>query len=295
MDGGGLSRRSVIGGCREASFRSASELWRWAAAVLITIALPACQTPRPKVDEALFAEMAAAEADSRAAEKDAIAAGELERRQKKSSDVVDLRRDPANGSVTFWKSANLSAAIEERKGYRELRNRNQFAAMARAFLVAYGSTLALEEAARELEVTRETADDLGTRQVRFRQHFGEVPVRGAELVVHFDREGHVRVVQGHYVPSQPGLDLRPIVTIEAARILAARAAGVSTGGCERCPADLVVYGVGKKLAHLAWEIVVRDGAPSNTSTVLLDAQSAEILEKQPTTGGSAGRRGPLRK
>jgi len=64
----------------------------------------------------------------------------------------------------------------------------------REFLSEHESAFGLREHASELITTRQGTDAYGRKQVRYRQVYEGIPVFGAELSSHFDRNGELRAL-----------------------------------------------------------------------------------------------------
>jgi hypothetical protein len=176
--------------------------------------------------------------------------------------------EPKGGTVRFLRGEDLGAGIADQGAGAEER--------ARAFLDRYGPLFRLEEPRTELALQRLEIEPDGTAHVRFEQRWQALPVPGAELVVHLDPPGRVVAVNGRYVPTPAGLDVRPTLDAAAARRAAARAAGAE---CEACAVDLVVA-TADAGSRLAWRV----GAPPGRlrgEEIWIDAHSGALLRRVP--------------
>src|SRR5262249_50212063 len=88
------------------------------------------------------------------------------------------------------------------------------------FLGEYRDLFLMEDPAQELTPTQEVRDSMGMTHIRFQQHSGGVPIRGAELIVHLDASGGVIAVNGRYVPRLAGFGVSPSLSSSTARDVA---------------------------------------------------------------------------
>ncbi len=155
------------------------------------------------------------------------------------------------------------------------------------FLAQHPRLLELGDPARSLAVMSDQSSESG-RHVRMQQVVGGVPVRGGELIVHFNHAGDLVAMDARVVA--PALvarvELTPAVGAPAAadRAVAELLARVP----ELAPADLraggvpelVVFAEPGRAPKLAWHHVVR--AMSRTTAavldITLDARTLEVLE-----------------
>jgi hypothetical protein len=144
---------------------------------------------------------------------------------------------------------------------------------ARDFLAARGAA-----AAADLRLIRDARSPMG-RHFTFQQELQGVPVEGARVAVHYDRQGRVVALND---ASRPGLVLDtavPEVSLTGAVDIADLAAGDAAAPRREVdtiarPALVVTARDG--VARLAWRI---DTAGSEESwTALVDARSGEVLE-----------------
>ena len=103
-------------------------------------------------------------------------------------------------------------------------------ARSRGFLQRYGSLFGVRDAQAELSVLRAETDAIGMSHTVYEQQYRGVPVFGARLVVHLDREGRVTATNGDF---QPGITLSDVTaTISGADAQAAAQQAVGAASIE---------------------------------------------------------------
>jgi len=196
---------------------------------------------------------------------------------------AELTRDPANGTVRFLKGQDLSHDLDADPAFKASRSVGDAEGVARAFVEHFGGLWRLDDVQTELVQHRIDVDRSGACHVRFGQVWHGVPVAGAELVVHLDRERRVVVVSGSYVPTPREVGTTPEIHADAAREVAAREIGGEP--CTACPVELVVFAEGGAAPRLAWRVAP---ATRRGDEVLVDATSGALLRRgRPPTAGHA--------
>jgi len=191
-----------------------------------------------------------------------------------------LTRDPATGTVRFLKGQNLSGELDGDPLFRAARNSGDAEAVARAFLTAYAAVFRLDDPNHEMAKKRIDVDRIGTTHVRFEQAYHDLPIPGAELIVHLDRERRVVLVSGSYIATPRELDGTPAISANDARAIAARAGDLGADACDACATDLVVFAERGAPPRLAWRVAAPAGAIA-ASERLIDAQSGAPLRSLP--------------
>ena len=170
-------------------------------------------------------------------------------------------------------------------------------ARALAFLAAHGDLVGMNDAERaaaatgqasgsgsSLRTAKSTTDALGMTHVRFNQFYQGIPVFGAQVVVHMNREGIVGV-NGDFVP-RISLGTVPYVTAQVAADAALTSARKNAAGDNLTvrKTEIAIYPAGllegrAVVSRLAYAIeVAGDKTPEQ---VWIDAQTAEILLRIP--------------
>ena len=191
-----------------------------------------------------------------------------------------LTRDPVTGTVRFLKGQNLSRELDGDPLFRASRNSGDAEAVARAFLSAYAAVFRLEDPNREMTKQRIDVDRIGTTHVRFEQAYRDLPIPGAELIVHLDRERRVVLASGSYIATPRDLDATPTISAEGARAIAVREGNLGADACSACATDLVVFAERGALPRLAWRVAAPAGAIA-ASERWIDAQSGAPLRSLP--------------
>ncbi len=191
-----------------------------------------------------------------------------------------LTRDPATGTVRFLKGQNLSRDLDGDPLFRAARASGDAEAVARAFLNAYAAVFRLDDPNRELANKRIDLDRIGTTHVRFDQTYQDLPIPGAELIVHLDRERRVVLVSGSYIATPRELAVTPAISANDARAIAARAGDLGADACDACATDLVVFAERGAPPRLAWRVAAPAGSIA-ASERWIDAQSGAPLRSLP--------------
>lgn len=160
----------------------------------------------------------------------------------------------------------------------------------------------------ELIASDVTIDEgaLGMTHVRLSQVERGVPVVGGELYAHYDRGGRLTSIQGHYVPDLAALAVRPALTAEAVRAIAAAAMG--EGGRAERPRLVIfapaidggtnVMGAAPSPPVLGWELVARSADNTKMYTLTIDAVTGEVIDRlnanQSIKGSGVGVKGQTR-
>ena len=154
------------------------------------------------------------------------------------------------------------------------------------FLAEYKGLYRLRDPESELSLSRERTDALGMTHARFQQITHGIPVLGAELMAHYDREGRLASIDAQYVPDLDGVDVNP--TIDASSVLAklktealAQATDLSEDQLEAADGKLVVYAPSAAAARLAYQYTVRAVAGAHPAiwVTTVDAKTGEVLNQ----------------
>jgi hypothetical protein len=189
-----------------------------------------------------------------------------------------LERDLANGTVRFVKGPNLCSDLDADPTFNASRAAGDSEGVARAFLAHYRELWRLDDPATELVKRRIDVERSGASHVRFAQTWRGLDVAGAELIVHLDRERHVVLVNGAYVPTPRTVDTRPSIDATQARAAAAKAAGVEP--CNACTAELVVFAERHETPRLAWR-VAPPASQIRGEEILVAADDGDVLRRLP--------------
>lgn len=166
---------------------------------------------------------------------------------------------------------------------------------AMTFLNSNTDLLRLKDAGKEMHLKTDSMDRLGRRHMKFEQYYEDVPVWGASLILHFDKQGNLDLVNGAFIPTPSSLQVTPVV--EDSEAIALAQAFVADGGTQTVlgPAKLVVYPGDPEIAELqdprlAWQVrITTDFA--HYWMVLVDANNGAKLKaynEVMTAGNVAG-------
>jgi hypothetical protein len=150
-----------------------------------------------------------------------------------------LDRELRNGTVRFLKGQDLSRDLETDPTFKASRLGGDVEGVARAFLKHFSSLWRLDDPNAELVKRRIDVDRTGASHVRFEQAWQGIPIPGAELIVHLDRDRRVVLVSGAYLPTPRDLGTTP--KLDAAEARAAAAKETDTAACDACATELVVF------------------------------------------------------
>ena len=155
------------------------------------------------------------------------------------------------------------------------------------FFRRYGEIVGVRDAHSELGDPELRRDSLGTSQLRYLQTYRGLPVFGAELRVHFDRDGQIRLVHGTVIPDLT-VDPVPSRIAEEAGATAvahvrAEVPGASGSAIVAQRSRLLIFRTGllrrvPGTDHLAWEVEVADGGAVR-EFVYVDAATGKVLDR----------------
>jgi Zn-dependent metalloprotease len=190
-------------------------------------------------------------------------------------------RTRSGGAVEVWlrRDAGTPAQIkgrvlEPRSGPAQLMGGNPDLQTARRFLRANRALLRLTDPDAELALSRQFADPLGGRHLRFTQRYRELEVWPGELSVHVDAAGDVVLMNGAYIPTPAGVATKPAVPAEAA--VAQAQNHLAAGTVPATEPQLMIYGPLAGEPRLAWRFELA-GAVYQIWDCVVDALTGEVL------------------
>ncbi|WP_079509155.1 M4 family metallopeptidase [Mesobacillus jeotgali] len=149
------------------------------------------------------------------------------------------------------------------------------------FLEENKDQLKLNNPGKSLKVKSEETDKLGMKHVRLQQTINGVPVEGAELVVHYNKDGTVKSVNGQYNNDIAGKDLSVQTNISAEQALEIAKGSVSAPDeLETKPkTELVVYPFNDS-EYLAYKVNVNFlGEHPGNWFVYIDAKTGNVVDQ----------------
>jgi Zn-dependent metalloprotease len=183
-----------------------------------------------------------------------------------------------NGTPVRIKGGNLSALSEASPDFQDAKMRSDFEKMAFMFLERYKKVFKLVNPRTELVVVKEKTDTLDTAHVFLQQVAGGIPVWGKTIVVHFNKENAIYLVQGDYVPSLTGVNTVPKIREIAASESALDAAPAAQSRWTVEDRSLVVFITSSQTPRLAYGITLAQGILKR-ELYFVDAENSEILHK----------------
>lgn len=184
-----------------------------------------------------------------------------------------LRSDPRLGTLVSLRGGDLASDMADAAGYADAVAAGRYDEAARLWLEAHRAALRLESPAEELRPEATEPDPLGFTHLKYRQVYRGLPVWGSELMLHWNRERRLYLVNGRYLPTPAGLETEAALSPEQ---VVARSGAAPPADCADCTARLGIYGgkAGPSLAYRWWS--PQGVAQRRQWTV--DAHSGEVLE-----------------
>ncbi|HUF61065.1 MAG TPA: M4 family metallopeptidase [Verrucomicrobiales bacterium] len=224
-------------------------------------ALPPIVAPAP-VDPALVPRPQALSAKQNAA------LGLLRWRSGKD---LDFRAFSPGGTLSYLAGMMLEPPAET---IGEGRSREE--ETARSFLAKNRDLLLLNDPEVELRLEREERDSLGYVQLRFSQHYQDLPVWPAGLTVQIKPGGAASLFTGNYVATPEHVRLEPRLSRAEAQARAEAAAGASLDAPDSGP-ELIVYAASGDPV-LAYKAEIHANL-SEHWTVIVDANDGRVLDQ----------------
>jgi Zn-dependent metalloprotease/subtilisin-like proprotein convertase family protein len=271
-----------------------------AAAAAVTVAVAAVFLGTPSSQRAA-ADLAAGAADAHtdpaapvaSPDTGAVAAGSGQQsaRPTGSSAITALRAE-ADGDVIVrhdrsTAGTSLLRAADGGDLYPQVQNLPP-AGKTAAFLERHGAVFGIRDVAEELRMLEIREDQYGHTRVAWQQMYGNLPVFGAVLHGHVNRDGRLTAINGKFVPGI-NLPTSPVVTQAAAEQAAVNAVGAQQPAAQKnlalsvSSAALVVYRhfLARGTAgatHLAYQVQVTHGTAVR-EFVYVDAISGKIVDQ----------------
>ncbi|HVH41571.1 MAG TPA: M4 family metallopeptidase [Labilithrix sp.] len=171
-----------------------------------------------------------------------------------------------------------------------------------AFVTHFGDAFDIDEPAAHFVTEREERDELGMTHLRLRQVERGVPVLGAQMLAHFDREGSLRTLDSTSIPGLAEVDVSPTLGAAEALAIAERHFAKSHDVTSKVDArpELVIYvpvtGAKNGVPALAYHLDLR--SPDDVRVWVdyaIDAHSGEVVETfdkmQSLAGSGTGTQG----
>ncbi len=176
---------------------------------------------------------------------------------------VEVRYDD-NGVPTFLKGKLSKHAGDEKVEF------------AFNFLDEYNDLFLLQKPKAELKLESEKMDKAGNTHLRFDQYYEGIPVWGAELLLHYDKDGFIKLINGRWEPT-PQIDIAPSVSKDEALQIAKDELGKQASWIKDPTSVLHIF-TWEGATHLAWRITLIPDM-FHIWIYFIDAQSGDILLK----------------
>jgi cysteine-rich repeat protein len=204
--------------------------------------------------------------------------------QAESGATAKLSLHPATGAVRFLRVRAGSLRAATGSGSAE--------AKASSFLARHGRVFGLSEPRRELELAGSRVDAYGFTRLSYRQVSHGLPVFGAFLRIHFDKNGELVAVNGTVVPH---LAIDPLPTLRPGAAerravehvqngLAKGPGGLAAGPLQAVGERALIFRTGLVQSvpgrnHLAFEVEVANLERTVREFVYLDAHTGVVLDQ----------------
>jgi len=155
-----------------------------------------------------------------------------------------------------------------------------------AFLSEHSGLYKMIDPANELQLVREEGDELGNTHVRLQQVVGGIPVRGAEMIAHFDRTGALTSLDASYVAGLSAIQRTAALLPDHAHAAALSDLQKDVQDLRGEPAAqtapaLKIFAPEDGPARLAYHVRLRGDAETRPVLMdyMIDAQTGAVLQK----------------
>jgi bacillolysin len=207
--------------------------------------------------------------------------------------LAALEHDTGHPWTVRWQPDLPTAAFLEGESPPWATTISQAESVGRSFVARYTGVFGLGSD-DELALRFAELDELGMIHVAFQQRRGRVPVRGAELRLHFTSSGALVRANGRTIPIG-ALSLIPnhsAAEAQSAALLNARSYrdDVDPGSFSVAQPELLILPLRSGEAHLAWRtpVTVEDGRQPMVLETWVDADDGSILERDDTLSSLFG-------
>lgn len=176
---------------------------------------------------------------------------------------IEVRFDE-NGIPTFLNGKLSLPATGDKKDF------------ALEFLEGYKDLFLLKDPKTELNVKSIKEDKAGNTHIRFDQTYQGIPVWGAQILVHFNKDGSIKSVNGRWEPT-PQIDITPILSKEDALKIAKEDLKNQKNFSKEPVAELLIF-PWQDETHLAWQVTLIPDLAHDWK-YFVDAKTGTILLK----------------
>lgn len=195
-----------------------------------------------------------------------------------SFSAVNVLAAPPDESGKVWnETSSVPVFVKEKFGEKQV---GSTAAHALDYLKKNEKQVGLAQPDKNLKVKNIQKDSLGMKHIRFNQTVKGIPVEGAEVVVHYNKQDELVSVNGSHVPeATEEIDTSAVVS-ESAAVEAAKQAVNAPAQLEETPsAELVIYPF-EGTNHLAYKVNVNFlGEKPGNWFAFIDAKSGKAIDQ----------------
>jgi hypothetical protein len=177
------------------------------------------------------------------------------------------------GTLVNLRGVDLGADMADRAEYAADLAAGRYADAGVLWLEAHRAALRMERPAEEFVAVATEPDPLGFSHLKLHQIYHGLPVWGAELLFHWNRERRLYWINGRYLPTPMDLATEPALTPDQ---ILAKAPAVPPIDCGDCAPRLGIL-VGDGGPRLAYRMLVPVGV-ARRRQLTLDARSGIVLE-----------------
>ncbi|MDD2891026.1 MAG: M4 family metallopeptidase [bacterium] len=182
-----------------------------------------------------------------------------------SKEKVDVKFNGDNGTVAFLKGAFPNTSKADKM------------ANAIEFIGKYKELFKLSDPSSELKLNTLKKDKLGMTHLKLDQFYKGIPVWASQLIVHFDKNSNIYMVNGRY-ESTPLIDILPTVSEQMA-ISKAKEDLKHTGEFSQEPTcKLTIYHDNGQY-FLAWQVNLKTDFPQGDWEYFIDAKNSNVIFK----------------
>ncbi|MBZ5200137.1 peptidase M4 family protein [Planomicrobium chinense] len=193
------------------------------------------------------------------------------------SAVNVLAAPPDDSGKVGNETSSVPVFVKEKFGEKQV---GSTAAHALDYLKKNEKHVGVAQPDKNLKVKNIQKDSLGMKHIRFNQTVKGIPVEGAEVVVHYNKQDELVSVNGSHVPeATEEIDTSAVVS-ESAAVEAAKQAVNAPAQLEETPsAELVIYPF-EGTNHLAYKVNVNFlGEKPGNWFAFIDAKSGKAIDQ----------------
>ena len=200
--------------------------------------------------------------------------------------AATLQMDPASGTLRHARG-NFAEVVRDSSAYATAKSQGDFGGMALATVAALDHVLNVQDPAVEFIPGPSDPDELGMRHVRLEQRHGELPVYGAQVIVHFDVQGDPVEVSGVYAATPRRLGM-PVFNLDEPTAVESARRAIGANGTEWAVpnARRVLYWSPNVSPVPAFAVTLVPSAVASWE-VIVAATDGRILRRLPTTYSAA--------